>query len=201
MEERQITVDGTTYPLPAPYFVIATQNPVETQGTFPLPEAQLDRFMLQLKLGYPTLEESVAILQQFVAHESPEKDPIAALSPVCGMVDLLDMQAAVKSVYIHDVVFKYIVDLAEATRSHESVLLGISTRGILALAKMAQAYCALGGEEFVSPKAVLALMPYVYGHRLIIKGGIGRRSSMAMTVLDQVKDSVTAPVETWKNQK
>jgi len=200
MEERQITVDGVTHPLPAPYFVIATQNPIETQGTFPLPEAQLDRFLLQLKLGYPSSEESAAILKRFIDPEEAGRDPLKTLQPVCGLEDLLDMQASVKNIYVHEVIFKYIVDLAEATRNHENVSLGISTRGILALTKIAQAYCAIRGEEFVTPKAVLDVMPYVFAHRLIIKGGIHRRGS-AFAILDEIKDSVTAPVEEWKAKR
>ncbi|MCL2603178.1 MAG: MoxR family ATPase [Defluviitaleaceae bacterium] len=203
MEERQITVDGTTYPLPAPYFVIATQNPIETQGTFPLPEAQLDRFLLQLKLGYPTSEESTDILKRFIAPDGASGNPLDTLQAVCSAGDLLDMQAAVKRVYVHEVIFKYIVDLAEATRNHELVSMGISTRGILALAKMAQAWRAVNGGDFVTPQDILELMPYVFGHRLILKGGMNRRggSSSVQTVLDEVKAAVTAPVEEWKTKR
>jgi len=195
MEERQITVDGTTYQLPAPYFVIATQNPVETQGTFPLPEAQLDRFLVQLKLGYPDKAESVAILKRFVSEE-----PLSEIKPVCSAEVLLGMQKAIKGVFIHDDIYKYIADLAEGTRTHEGVVLGVSTRGALAMAKMAQAYCAIIGQDFVTPKDVLYLVPYVFAHRIILKGGIRNRQSAVISILDEVISGVVAPVEEWKRK-
>ncbi|MCL2397060.1 MAG: MoxR family ATPase [Defluviitaleaceae bacterium] len=194
MEERQITVDGTTYQLPAPYFVIATQNPVETQGTFPLPEAQMDRFLLQLNLGYPIKEDSVEILKRFVSGE-----PLKEIKAVCSSQTLLELQKAVKDVYIHEDIYKYIVDLAQGTRTHEGVALGISTRGILALAKMAQAYCAINGRGFVTPQDVLYLVPYVFPHRIVLKGGVRNRQSAVLSMLDEIIANTTAPVEDWKS--
>jgi len=193
MEERQITVDGTTYELPSPYFVIATQNPVETQGTFPLPEAQLDRFLIQLNLGYPIAEESVQILKRFVTQE-----PLKDIKAVCTADVLLEMQRAVKNVFIHDDIYKYIVDLAQGTRNHEAIVLGISTRGILAIARVAQAYCAIIGQDYVTPKDVLNLVPYVFAHRIILKGGIRSRQSAVLAILEEIVNSTTAPVEDWK---
>ena len=195
MEERQITVDGTTYPLPAPYFVIATQNPIETQGTFPLPEAQMDRFLLQLNLGYPIQEDSIEILKRFVAGE-----PLKEIKSVCTKEMLTDMQTAVKKVHIHHDVYKYIVELAEGTRSHEAIALGVSTRGILALAKVAQAYCAMKGEDFVTPKDVVHLAPYVFLHRIVLKGGMRNRQSAVMTILEEIIENTVAPVEEWKQK-
>jgi len=193
MEERQITVDGTTYELPSPYFVIATQNPVETQGTFPLPEAQLDRFLIQLNLGYPVKEESVQILKRFITEE-----PLKDIKAVCTADVLLEMQKAVKNVYIHDDIHKYIVDLAQGTREHEAIVLGISTRGILAIARVAQAYCAIIGQDYVTPKDVLNLVPYVFAHRIILKGGIRNRQSAVLNILEEIVNGTTAPVEDWK---
>jgi len=193
MEERQITVDGTTYALPAPYFVIATQNPIETQGTFPLPEAQLDRFLAQLHLGYPAKNESVDILKCHVNQE-----PLKEIKPVCTTQTLLELQKEVKNIFIHEDIYKYIVDLAEGTRNHEAVVLGISTRGILAMARVAQAYCAINGQDFVTPKDILYLMPYVFAHRIILKGGIRNRKSAVMSVLNEITENITAPVEEWK---
>jgi MoxR-like ATPase len=187
-------VDGTTYTLPAPYFVIATQNPVETQGTFPLPEAQMDRFLLQLNLGYPIQEDSVEILKRFVTGE-----PLKEIKSVCTKETLLDLQAAVKKVHIHDDVYKYIVELAQGTRNHEAVALGVSTRGIIALARVAQAYCAINGAEFVTPKDILHLIPYVFSHRMILKGGMRNRQSAVLSVLDEIIENTKAPIETWKN--
>lgn len=193
MEERQITVDGTTYVLPAPYFVMATQNPIETQGTFPLPEAQMDRFLLQLNLGYPAKEESVEILKRFISQE-----PLKNIDVTCTTQTLLDMQAAVKTVFIHEDIYKYMVDLTQATRNHEAVILGISTRGILALAKIAQAYCAIEGRDFVTPKDVLYLLPYVFSHRIVLKGGLRNRQSAVLSVIEEIVENTTAPVEEWK---
>ena len=190
MEECQVSVDGTTYPLPSPYFVIATQNPVETQGTFPLPEAQLDRFMLQTSLGYPGTAEGANILKK-----SAEEEPFERLSPVCGLDTLRAMQAAVKAVYIHDDIYEYIVRLAEATRSHEAVSLGVSTRGALSLAKVVRAFCAIDGRDFVTPQDVLSLLPYVFAHRLILRGGVRSRAVAAGTVLEEAVAATKAPVE------
>ncbi|MCL2057590.1 MAG: MoxR family ATPase [Oscillospiraceae bacterium] len=194
MEERQVSVDGKTYVLPAPYFVIATQNPVETQGTFPLPEAQLDRFLVQLKLGYPDENETVDVLKRYVGGDEPDS-PLASLKPICGEEAMLSAINAVRSVYVHDEVFRYIVRLAEATRSHEGVALGVSTRGCVSLARIAQAYVALAGRAFATPDDIKALTPPVFTHRLILRGG--RQSFQAQKVLDDVLNAVVPPVEDW----
>ena len=196
MEERQVSVDGKTYLLPTPYFVIATQNPVETQGTFPLPEAQLDRFLIQLKLGYPDVNETVGVLNRYVGNAQPDTSPLAALAPVCDEASLLAAITAVQGIYIHDEVFRFIVHLAEATRVHEAVALGVSTRGCVALARMTQAYVALAGRAFATPDDVKSLAATVYSHRLILRGG--RRSFQAARVLEDVLGTVTPPVENWK---
>jgi len=193
MEEYQISVDGNTYPLEAPYFVIATQNPIETQGTFPLPEAQLDRFLLQLSLGYPDKDESVKILRNNIT-----SIPLAVLKTACSKEDFLEMKKNVATVFIHDDVYAYIVDLAEATRNHEAVTLGISTRGTMALARIAQAFAALEGRDFVTPTDVTYLLPYVFGHRIILKGGLKNRKSAVDSMLEECIASVTAPTESWK---
>jgi MoxR-like ATPase len=166
MEERQITVDGQTYPLAAPYFVIATQNPVETQGTYPLPEAQLDRFLVRLCLGYPTAEETVGIIKRHMPGS-----PLSEIKPVCKAADLLEMQKTAKSVFIHDELLGYIVELTEKTRTDASVILGVSTRGAIALSSLCQAYAALSGREYVHPDDVQKLIPYAYAHRIIHRGG------------------------------
>jgi len=193
MEERQISVDGTTYPLGSPYFVIATQNPVETQGTFPLPEAQLDRFLLQLSLGYPEKEEAVKILKQ-----NATANPLEQISPVCKASDFIDLQKAIGTVFIHDDVYGYMVDLAEATRNHDSVSLGVSTRGVLALVRIATAYVAMEGRAFVTPTDVQYLLPYVFAHRIMLKGGIRNRQLAAVSVLEEASSTVVAPTEEWR---
>lgn len=203
MEERQVSVDGVTYALPEPYFVIATQNPVETQGTFPLPEAQLDRFLIQMKLGYPDEQETVGVLRRFVGTVTTPDGvtpggitPLNLLKPVCGEADLQTAIAAVQGIYIHDEVYRYIVRLAEATRAHEGVALGVSTRGCISLARMAQAYVALAGRAFATPDDIKALAAPVFSHRLILRGG--RQSFQSAKVLDDVLAAVAPPVEDWK---
>ncbi|MCL2621178.1 MAG: MoxR family ATPase [Defluviitaleaceae bacterium] len=195
MEERQITVDGQTYPLEAPYFVIATQNPIETQGTFPLPEAQADRFLLQLNLGYPTTDESVNIIKKFVADE-----PLKSVKPVCTKDDLLKMMEQVRNIYIHDDIFAYMVEMAEATRNHEATALGVSTRGVLALARISQAYAAIHGRDFVTPQDIQKLLPYVFPHRIVMKGGLGSRQTAAKSVVSEIVQTIAAPVENWEKR-
>ncbi|MCL2839417.1 MAG: MoxR family ATPase [Defluviitaleaceae bacterium] len=193
MEEHQISVDGTTYTLENPYFVIATQNPIETQGTFPLPEAQLDRFLLQLNLGYPEKLESVKILKNNIMDT-----PLQSLKSVCSMADFLQMKEKVSKVFIHDDVFTYIIELTEATRANDAVALGISTRGAQALAKMAQAYASIEDRNYVTPTDIQYLLPYVFGHRIMLKGGLKNRKSAVLSLLADVIAQVTTPTESWK---
>jgi MoxR-like ATPase len=190
MEERQVSVDGVTYKLPHPYFVIATQNPVETQGTFPLPEAQLDRFLVQLSLGYPGAAQSADILRAYVTGA-----PLDHIEPVCDAETLLAAMKATESVTLHDEVYRYIVALAEATRAHDAVALGVSTRGCIALAKLCQAYAAMQERDFVTPDDVKLLAPHVFAHRLLFRSG--SRGVDAKKVLGEILESVTAPVEDW----
>jgi MoxR-like ATPase len=192
MEERQITVDGTTYPLEMPYFVIATQNPVETQGTFPLPEAQLDRFLIKLSIGYPQKAETVDIVQRYI-----KADPLAAIGPVCGRSDIIEMQNRVREVFMHPDVGGYIVSLAEETRGHDAVTLGVSTRGCLALARAAQAYAAINGRDYITPDDVKYLLPYVFIHRMILRGSPGSQASRVKQVLEEIMAAVPAPTEDW----
>ena len=192
MEERQITVDGTTYPLPAPYFVIATQNPIETQGTFPLPEAQLDRFLLKLSLGHTDKEETLRILKRFAGD-----NPLAAITPICNGQMMLNMQKSIESIHIHDDVYGYIADIALKTRGHADIELGVSNRAILALAKMARAYCAINGRGFVTPEDIQYLAPYVFVHRIMLKGGMYRRFEAALSIFEEIVENTKAPVEEW----
>jgi len=145
MQERQVTLDGETRPLPRPFLVLATQNPIELEGTFPLPEAQLDRFLLRLRMGYPTRSEDAAILERFMCD-----DPIESLQPVVSADELLRLQAAVRTVRISPAVRGYIIDLIHASRGHQRVELGASPRAMLALAHSAQALAAIRGREYVS---------------------------------------------------
>ena len=163
MEERQVTVDGNTYPLKPPFMVLATQNPIEYEGTFPLPEAQLDRFMLRTQLGYPSKEQEIKILDQ-----QRQVHPITLLEQVVSVEELRTAQEGIKEVHIDDKIKSYIVDIVRATREHADVYLGASPRGALALYRLCQAYAALDGRDYVIPDDVKALAASVLAHRIIV---------------------------------
>jgi MoxR-like ATPase len=188
MEERQITVDGTTHTLPQPFIVLATQNPIEYEGTFPLPEAQLDRFLLRINLGYPEKMDEIAILKrQRQAH------PLDALAQVVELGELLALQEAIKEIYISEWIEEYIVALVSATRHHEDVYLGASTRGSLSLYRSAQARAAMQGRDFVIPDDVKALAEPVLGHRLIISPAARIRNVTASAVMSDILSAVPVP--------
>ena len=186
MEERQITIDGHTYPLEPPYFVLATQNPVETQGTFPLPEAQLDRFLMQLSIGYPTRDGEVDIIRRFLS-----SNPLETLAAVSNTDDWTTIQKTVATVTVHPDLCMYIASLAEYTRKHESVALGISPRASLALAKSAQGYAAFKGRDFVKPEDIKYLAPFVWPHRLLLRG----RNISKNEIITQTLAKVPVPTE------
>lgn len=165
MEERQITEGGVTYPLEAPFMVIATQNPIETQGTFPLPEAQLDRFLMKLSLGYPKGDEAVALMQRFIAAQ-----PLAELSPVASAEDVTAAAEACKSVRVDVDVMKYMAAIVEAARDADKVRLGPSPRALLALMRVCQAWAAIHGREYVIPDDVKTLAVPVLAHRIVLRG-------------------------------
>ena len=190
MEEKQVSSDGTTYPLPAPFFVIATQNPVETQGTFPLPEAQLDRFMVQLSMGYPTREEQTAILQRFM-QESPQE----SLRSVANAEQIAQAQKAVRSVRVAPELLDYIGALCEKTRALDDALLGASPRAALALMRVCQSLAAIRGRDYVTPEDIKTMAEPVLAHRLILRTAYGRRGRAAEAV-GEVLASVPVPTET-----
>jgi MoxR-like ATPase len=164
MEERQATIDGVTHPMPDPFLVIATQNPIEYEGTFALPEAQLDRFMLRLRLGYPGPSEEAVILD-----EQKRRHPIDALEVVCSVEELLAMQDEVRGIYVDPAVVDYIVRLVTASRSHPDVYLGASPRGSIALYRAGQALAGLQGRDYVIPDDVKSLADAALAHRIIVK--------------------------------
>lgn len=164
MEESSVSIDGETITLPKPFFVMATQNPIEYEGTYPLPEAQLDRFLLKIQMGYPSLDDEVEILRRV-----ENTAPIHSLQSVITIDELQALQEEVKRVYVDDSVKGYIVELARATREVPSVYLGVSPRGSIALMKASQAYAKMQGRDFVKPDDVQYLAPYVFGHRMILK--------------------------------
>lgn len=191
MEERQCSVDGVTYQMESPFLVIATQNPVEIQGTFPLPEAQLDRFFMKLSLGYPGAEQEKTMLTAYRA-----ENPLAALEPVCSKEQVLEAQQLVSSVKVGDAVAGYMVALAEKSRSHEKIRLGISPRGVMALMRASQAKAAIEGRDFVLPDDVKAVFADVCAHRIICRGyQMGQADAAAKENLADVLAKTPAPVE------
>ncbi|RME45767.1 MAG: MoxR family ATPase [Caldilineae bacterium] len=191
MQERTVSVDGVTHPLPRPFMVLATQNPIELEGTFPLPEAQVDRFMMRLSLGYPTEAEENEILRR---HR--QADPIESLAAVTEPETLLAVQRQVRDIRVEESVQQYIVQVVQATRNHPAVELGASPRGSLALYRGAQALAAIRGRDFVLPDDVKHLAPHVLTHRLIISPQTRLRGRTPEMVLAEVMESVPVPVET-----
>ena len=189
MEEKQITVDGETKALGAPFFVIATQNPVESSGTFALPEAQLDRFLVRLTLGYPTADESVDILTNYI-----NGSPQIFLEAVATGEEITEAQEAIAGVHVSEPIRRYIVELVEATRKYDDIELGISTRGMLALLRACQAYAAIQGRDYVLPDDVKALAVPVFAHRLILKVKYNS-SSKAAELIGRILTTVSAPTE------
>jgi MoxR-like ATPase len=190
MQERQITVDGVTRALPRPFLVLATQNPIELEGTFPLPEAQIDRFFMRLSLGYPSEEEESSILLRF-----ERDDPLDTLSAVVASDQIVAMQTAVRQVRVESSVRQYVIAIVRATRAHASVELGASPRGTLCLYRAAQALAAVKGRDYVLPDDVKYLTPFVLTHRLIIAAQTRLRGRDVKQIIAQVVDSVPAPVE------
>jgi MoxR-like ATPase len=188
MEERQVTVDGVTHLLPRPFMVLATQNPIEYEGTFPLPEAQLDRFLVRLRLGYPGLEEEVNVLerQQFV-------HPVTTLEQIASEDDLVEAQEAVKNIFVAPEVKRYIVELSRQTRDHPEVYLGASPRGSLALFRTGQARAAMHGRDFVLPDDIKALAKPALGHRIILGPAARLRDLSSDQVLDEILNRVPVP--------
>jgi MoxR-like ATPase len=190
MQERQSTVDGETRPLPDPFLVMATQNPIEMEGTFPLPEAQLDRFMVRIKLGYPTPEEESDILLRF------ERDSVVdAIDAVTDGAELGRIQRQVTEVRVDDTVREYIVAIAQASRENQGLMLGASPRGAMAMYKTAQATAAIDGRDFVTPDDVKAVVPHVLPHRMVLTSTARLRGRSTENVVREIMASVPVPIE------
>lgn len=189
MEERQISLDGETKPLQKPFMVIATQNPVEHQGTFPLPEAQLDRFLFKIKMGYPSTEEGMLLLKRF-----KDNDPLAGLEPVAGMDDILEAQQAFAGVKVTDDVLRYMLQIVEQTRMREEVSVGVSPRGSQALLRACQVHAILRGRDFVTPDDVKAMAVPVLAHRLALRG-MARNAVSAEGIIEQIANRTAVPAE------
>lgn len=190
MEERQVTDQGTTYKLDAPFLVIATQNPVETQGTFRLPEAQMDRFFMRLTMGYPDHENETAMIKRFI-----NNDPFTDVSEVVSTDDICQAQKEVRGVTIGSDIMNYIVDISEMTRKSDDIRLGVSPRGTLALAHASQGKAAVSGRDYVIPDDVKYCAPEVLAHRIILNGIIRNTADARYDMIKQILERVSVPTE------
>ncbi|WP_221875737.1 AAA family ATPase [Mesobacillus maritimus] len=190
MEENSVTVDGVTHKLEKPFFVMATQNPIEYEGTYPLPEAQLDRFLLKMKMGYPTVHEEIEVLNR--AQKVP---PIEDLEPVVDLLELQKLQKEMMDVYVDPSIRRYIVNLTTETRSHPKVYLGVSPRGSIALMKTAQALAFSRGRDYVLPDDIQYLAPFVFSHRIILKSESRYEGLSTEDIVTEVLASVPVPIQ------
>ncbi len=189
MEERQVTIDGVTYLLDAPFLVIATQNPVETAGTFPLPEAQMDRFLMKLSMGLPSKEEEIDILTRYM-----DKEPFDFLESLLTLEDILVAKKESEKVFVHSCIREYMVDIVAATRGTDTVTMGVSPRGSLALLRCAKAYAYLQGRTFVTPDDVKAVAVPVLSHRIILSYGYGK-SNENQAFIERILSQIDVPTE------
>ncbi|MCM3571284.1 MoxR family ATPase [Neobacillus mesonae] len=190
MEEASVTIDGVTHKLQKPFFVMATQNPIEYEGTYPLPEAQLDRFLLKMRMGYPDIQEEMEVLTR--AQKVP---PIEDLQPVIDLDGLRTLQEKIKEVFVDDTIKRYIVDIVRRTRDHGSVYLGASPRGSIALMKAAQGFAFLYNRDYVLPDDIQYLAPFVLAHRIILKSEAKFEGISAEQIIKRVVERVPVPVQ------
>ena len=188
MEERQATVDGVTHVLPKPFMVLATQNPIEYEGTFPLPEAQLDRFLLRIRLGYPNMDDEISVLDRQQFHH-----PIEDLEPVATVEEVLQAQELIKDVYVSPAVKRYIVEIVEQTRRHPDVYLGASPRGSLTLYRAGQARAAMDGRDYILPDDVKALAVAALGHRVIVGPRARLQNLTSENILEDILEEMPVP--------
>jgi MoxR-like ATPase len=186
MEENQVTVDGKTYPVPAPFIVLATQNPVEYLGTYPLPEAQLDRFFMKISLGYPDITEESKMLERFRS-----KNPLAELTPVAESEDIVSIQSFVEQVHVDNKIHNFIVRIVQDTRQQEEVALGGSPRASLCLLKAAQAWAFFGGRDFVIPDDIVQMAPHILEHRILLKQEAKLKKINALDIIARAVEKVT----------
>jgi len=194
MEERQVTVDGETRKLAEPFFVIATQNPLETTGTFPLPEAQLDRFFMKLSMGLPDKNEEINIMKRFLADTPYEK-----LEAVCTAEKVLEARELSKQVFIHEILLDYIANLVQETRNNKNILSGVSPRGTLALVHACQAFAWISGRDYVVPEDIKKLAVPVLSHRLVLTRGYGS-SVTGEKEIQSILNQVPVPTEEWEKK-
>ena len=191
MEERQVTIDGETRKLDEVFFVIATQNPIESSGTFPLPEAQMDRFFMKLSMGLPSKEEELSILTRF-----EHAQPLAELSAVCTTEEIVAAQRDYKKVFVHPLLLDYMTELSQQSRRHPYVVTGVSPRGTLALLNASKAYAFLHERSFVVPEDIKAVAVFVLAHRLVLSRGVGSQST-GTEIIEKLLSDVAVPTENW----
>ena len=191
MAERQVTVERDSKQLPRPFLVLATQNPVELEGTFPLPEAQLDRFLLKVQMGYPEEHEEQEILHRF-----KQAEPLNTLQPVVSAAEFVDLQQAIRSVQWQPEVERYLLKIVRATRQHDSIQLGVSPRGTLALYRACEAYAAIQGRDFVQPDDIKYLAPFVLAHRILTTNRNRMRGRKSNEIITEIVQGIEVPVET-----
>lgn len=196
MEERQVTIDGDTYALPSPFMVMATQNPIEYEGTFPLPEAQLDRFMMRISLGYPARADEITILSA-----QQQSNPFDDIGQVVSVEELIDLQLRVRAVYVDPLVMEYIVDITTATREHQEVYLGASPRGSQSLFRAAQARASIQGRDYAIPDDVKALAAATLAHRLIVSPAARIRNVDTRQIVREILDTVSVPGATATSRR
>lgn len=190
MEERQVTIDGVSYTPGSPFFVIATQNPIESAGVFPLPEAQMDRFMMKLSMGLPTKEEELEILDRYMS-----KEPLADLENVLTLEELLAAREEANQVFVHPCIREYMVNIIEATRTAEGIVMGVSPRGSIAFLRSVKAYAYLQGRSYVNPDDVRAVAIYVLAHRLVLGYGMDNGSNSANDLVAKIIENIPVPTE------
>ncbi len=191
MEEKQVTVDGVTYAMPQPFMVLATQNPVEFVGTYPLPEAQLDRFFMRISIGYPSVEDEMDILERYASPTTP----LSTLQPVCAAEDVVALQNEVQRIYCSKEVRSYVANICAATRKHNALQLGASTRAAIALVRAAQANALLAGRDFILPEDVQQLAESVLAHRILLSPDARMKGLTTPRVLRSVLENVVVPVK------
>lgn len=192
MEEKQVTIDGETHILPPTYMVIATENPYETTGTYPLPEAQLDRFFMKLDMGDNEKKEELRIIERYIGNM-----PIKDIRPVCGVKEIEEARKTVRDIYVAECIREYIVDIIMETRKNRSLNKGVSTRGTLALIRACQAYAAIHGRAYVEPDDVIYVAPYVLSHR-VCKAGNGIQYKNGLDIIIELVSKVAVPIEKWE---
>lgn len=190
MEERQVSIDGTTHVLERPFLVIATQNPVEQQGTFPLPEAQLDRFLFKVKMGYPSVDEGLSIMKRFMSD-----NPLDLLKAVVNAADIVEAQRVYPTVLVSDDLLHYMLSVVEGTRVHPDAVLGVSPRGSQALLKACQVHAALRGRDFVTPDDVKSMAVPVLAHRIAVRSSQRMRADAAETIVSAVLNQIPVPAD------